>query len=66
MYKSYLEHFLVQQSDSKVAHKIYIYHNSFMKLEERYIKFENNVVTTISDEQMNKIKFIHPQILGLT
>jgi len=29
-----------------------------MKQEERYIKFVNNVTTTMSDEQMTKIKVV--------
>ena len=29
-----------------------------MKVEERYIRFVNNVTTTISDEQMTKISFV--------
>ena len=29
-----------------------------MKVEERYIRFVNNVSTTMSDEQMNKINFV--------
>jgi hypothetical protein len=31
---------------------------SFMKLEERYIRFVNNVTTTMSDEQISKIKVV--------
>ena len=33
-------------------------HISFMKVEEGYIRFLNNVTTTISDEQMIKINFV--------
>ena len=29
-----------------------------MKIEKRYIRFVNNVTTTMSDEQMTKINFI--------
>jgi phage FluMu protein gp41 len=29
-----------------------------MKLEERYIRFVNNVTTTMSDEQISKIKVV--------
>ena len=29
-----------------------------MKVEERYIRFVNNVTTTMSDEQMTKINFV--------
>jgi len=29
-----------------------------MKVEERYIRFMNNVTTTMSDEQMTKINFV--------
>ena len=41
--------------------KIYISHIShisFLKVEERYIRFMNNVSTTMSDEQMNKINIV--------
>ena len=31
---------------------------SFMKVEEGYIRFVNNVTTTMSDEQMTKINFV--------
>jgi hypothetical protein len=34
-----------------------------MKLEERYIRFVNNVTTTILDEQMTKIKVVDPEKL---
>ena len=33
-------------------------HISFMKVEEKYIRFVNNVSTTMSDEQMIKINFV--------
>ena len=33
-------------------------HISFMKVEERYIRFMNNVTTIMSDEQMTKINFV--------
>ena len=33
-------------------------HISFIKVEERYIRFLNNVTTTMSDEQMTKINFV--------
>ena len=33
-------------------------HISFMKVEEGYIRFVNNVTTTMSDEQMIKIKVV--------
>ena len=36
---------------------------SFMKVEEKYIKFVNNVTTTISDEQITKIKVVDLQKL---
>ena len=29
-----------------------------MKVEDRYIRFVNNVTTTMSDEQMTKINFV--------
>ena len=47
--------------DNNVVHKIYISHIShisFMKVEDTYIRFVNNVTTTTSDEQMTKINFI--------
>ena len=34
-----------------------------MKLEDKYIRFVNNITTTISDEQMIKIKFVDFQKL---
>jgi hypothetical protein len=34
---------------------------SFMKLYERCIRFVKNVITTISDDQMTKIKIVHLQ-----
>ena len=34
-----------------------------MKVEEKYIKFVNNVTTTISDEQITKIKVVDLQKL---
>ena len=33
-------------------------HISFMKVEEGYIRFVNNITTTMSDEQMTKINFV--------
>ena len=33
-------------------------HINFMKVEERYIRFMNNVTTIMSDEQMTKINFV--------
>jgi hypothetical protein len=36
---------------------------SFMKLYERCIRFVKNVITTIPDKQMTKIKFVHLQKL---
>ena len=44
MYNVYFGHFFIRQSDSNIAHKIddkLSY--SFLKLEERYIRFVNNV-----------------------
>ena len=35
-----------------------ISHISFMKVEERYIRFMNNVTITMLDEQMIKINFV--------
>ena len=60
-YKVYFGHFFIWQSDNNVVHKIYISyisHISFMKVEERYIRFVNNVTTTMSDEQITKINFV--------
>ena len=37
---------------------------SFMKLEETYIRFVNNVSTTMSNEQIVKIKVVDLQKLG--
>jgi hypothetical protein len=34
---------------------------SFMKLHERYIRFVENVTTTMADDQMTKIKGVHLQ-----
>ena len=34
-----------------------------MKVEERYIRFVNNVTTTMSDDQMTKINFIDLEML---
>jgi hypothetical protein len=39
-----------------IVHKTYISLMSFMKPYERYINFVNNVITTLLNRQMNKIK----------
>ena len=56
MYNFYFGHFFIRQRESNV-HKIDKLSYSFLKLEERYIRFVNIVITTISDEQMTKISY---------
>ena len=58
IYNFYFGYFFIRQSDSNIVHKIYISLSEFKKPYERYVKFVNDVPTTLSDEQMSKIKVI--------
>ena len=62
MYNFYFGHFFIRQRESNV-HKIDKLSYSFLKLEERYIRFVNNITTTILDEQITKIKVVELQKL---
>ena len=64
-------HLAAEVLQKKIDEKSYLLLNtesltfsySFRKLEKRYIRFMNIVTTTISDEQMTKIKIIDLQKL---
>ena len=56
IYNFYFGHFFIRQSDTNTIHKIYISLLWFMKPYERYVKFMNNITTTLLDEQITKIK----------
>jgi hypothetical protein len=57
-YNFYFNHFFIRQSDSNIFHKTYISLIYFTKPYERYVKFVNNVLITLSKEQMTKIKVL--------
>jgi len=58
IYNFYFGQFFIRQNDSNIAHKIYISLLLFMKLQEGCVKFVNNVIATMSDDKMTKIKVV--------
>jgi hypothetical protein len=59
IYNFYFDHLFIRDYGSSIVYKSYISLLYFMKQQERYVNFVNSVATTISDEQMTKIKVVH-------